>query len=52
MDYYHNARGNLEGNVILVLDGVDEAFEEDCREFLRLASDIVHGDYLSSRRCW
>ncbi|CEJ61519.1 hypothetical protein PMG11_10050 [Penicillium brasilianum] len=42
MDYYHNARGNVEGNVILVLNGVDEAFEEDCREFLRLASDIVH----------
>ncbi|KAL3475111.1 hypothetical protein BJX99DRAFT_259727 [Aspergillus californicus] len=48
MDYYYHAPSNVEGNVILVLDGVDEAFEDDCREFLRLASDIVQ-DPVKSR---
>ncbi|KAJ0424992.1 hypothetical protein BJY00DRAFT_308880 [Aspergillus carlsbadensis] len=42
MDYFYDAANNVESNVILVLDGVDEAFEEGCREFLRLVSDIVH----------
>jgi hypothetical protein len=52
MDYFYHASGNVGGHIILVLDGVDEAFEEDCQEFLRLISDIVHGQYLTSRLCW
>lgn len=42
-DYYSDASQNIDSNVIIVLDGVDEAFEEDCQEFLKLVSDIIHG---------
>ncbi|KOS47943.1 hypothetical protein ACN38_g1059 [Penicillium nordicum] len=42
MNYYLNPLEEVGGNVIIVLDGVDEAFEEDRREFLSLVVDIVH----------
>lgn len=51
MDYYLNPLDEVDSSVIIVLDGVDEAFEEDRREFLRLASDFVHREYPSARFC-
>ncbi|KAL2826567.1 hypothetical protein BJY01DRAFT_255953 [Aspergillus pseudoustus] len=48
MEYYFNARHSVKSKVIIVLDGVDEAFKDDYREFLRLASDIVHDSAMSS----
>ncbi|KAJ5193094.1 hypothetical protein N7449_009236 [Penicillium cf. viridicatum] len=42
VDYYLNPLEEVGGNMIIVLDVVDEAFEEDRREFLSLASDFVH----------
>ncbi|KAL2847599.1 hypothetical protein BJX68DRAFT_268002 [Aspergillus pseudodeflectus] len=42
MDNYYNSLPKGESSVVLVIDGVDEAFEDDCREFLRLVSDVVH----------
>jgi nucleoside phosphorylase len=53
MVYHCNAYAKVDGNVIFVLDGVDEALEEDCREFFGLVSDTVHGELLGTRswRC-
>ncbi|KAJ5598440.1 hypothetical protein N7537_008524 [Penicillium hordei] len=42
MDYYHNTLEDIDSKVIIVLDGIDEAFKEDYQEFLRLTSDFVH----------
>lgn len=50
-DYYLNPLEGVCSSVIIVLDGVDEAFEEDRREFLRLASDFVHRECPSTRFC-
>jgi hypothetical protein len=44
MDNYYNSHPKGESSVVLVIDGVDEAFEDDCREFLRLVSDVVHSE--------
>jgi hypothetical protein len=44
MDNYYNSLPKGESSVVLVIDGVDEAFEDDCREFLRLVSDVVHSE--------
>lgn len=44
MNYFFNPGKSPARRVMMVLDGVDEAFEEDCREFLRLAAELVQGE--------